>query len=388
MRSFTSLLTTKSKPLLRDLLNSSGPGFFEIYNRRFSTNRLPESKLAEYTHLAEMSDDISGHISRGLFEKIKPSSSKTKARVIDLQNSSVMQTRALDLELTKEDRFGQLILTSQDDMLVKYGSHGIVPSESKKPTDLLVQSLFIPKKSFGVLDIRNHTSFLIEAKNPTASFALSIANTVDVVAYDRQNIESMCSIETCVELPEDLARRVHIKIQDRIFSDRTNERFYEEVTSVVDKPTHYNSSSGTLMNFERVKFGVDNTTDSHYHPGDRRLHIYTIGKEAGVTLNFCGIAEDPNHRKDCEVYISFPPNSLCVLKFPAYTHHKFHGDFAADSVHPLDGAHIIDAVKHGTLPHGFLESATVFSPTEENQKRWNLSLPDKSTEVDTKSHTK
>jgi hypothetical protein len=172
-----------------------------------------------------------------------------------------------------------------------------------------------------------------------------------------------------VTIPEDVARVLHIKLQERIFTDNRKERFYEEVTSIVDKPTEHNKSSGTLMNFERVEFGVDKTTDSHYHPGDRRLHILTINKTAGVTLNFCGINENPDERKDCEVHLDFPKNSVMVLKFPAYTHHKFHGEFVCTSVHPRDGRNIIDALQSGTLSKGFLESATVFSSKEDSQEK-------------------
>jgi hypothetical protein len=144
------------------------------------------------------------------------------------------------------------------------------------------------------------------------------------------------------------------------------------VTSIVDKPTHFNKSSGTLMNFEksfqRKSVSNTNTTGSHYHPGDRRLHILTTNKKAGATLNFCGINEDPTKRKDCEVRLVFPKNSLSVLKFPGFTHHKFHGEFVCMSVHPMVGHNIIDAVQSGTLLKGFLESATVFSPTTTTKK--------------------
>jgi hypothetical protein len=55
------------------------------------------------------------------------------------------------------------------------------------------------------------------------------------------------------------------------------------------------------------------------------------------------------------------------------------------SVHPREGKNLIEAVQSGTLPMGFLESATVFSATEENQKKWNNSTMATDGEIDKNS---
>ncbi|MBP7709917.1 MAG: hypothetical protein KA100_02475 [Rickettsiales bacterium] len=368
-------LAKAANPILQRSLNSFRPGAFEIYARAISTGSVGEESV-KYTKIMEMSDDTARSAAQKFSSAmVVESQNSNRARVIDLKKTPVLQTRAMDVELRKQDRFGQLIVTSSDDMVVRYGDCGVAPSASIKPKDLLKYSLAIPKRSLGVLDVKNHVPFLVEAQNPSESFAIATSNTIEVKEYDRKEIESRCSVDVELELHEDIARLLLIKMQERIFSDHRKQRFHEEMTLVIDKPTEHNISSGTYMNFERRKYGVDNTTESHYHPGDRRLEILTIGKEAGVTLNFCGISENPDERKDCEVRLEFPPNAMSTLKFPAYVHHKFHGDFICTSVHTADGPNIINALKQGTLPDGFLASATVFSATEENQRQWNLSLP-------------
>lgn len=368
-----------NNPVLKDLLNTVSPGFSNIYSRHLSTSN--RNDLIDYTHMTEISGDDLEKTASCLAKKIKINPRLPITR-INLQDSQVMQTSLHDVELTESDRFGQILLASQEDILVHYGDTGISPSENVTPRDLLKYKFIVPKNSFGVLDIKNHTPFLIETKDATQSFALGASKLLNVVKYDLEEIKSRGSM-TSIELPESVSRMIHIKLQERIFSDRTNERFYQEMTAIADKPTESNTNSGTLMNFERLKFGIDNSTDLHYHPGDRRLHIFTIAKEAGVTLNFCGIAENPDKRKDCELRLDFPVNSMVVLKFPAYTHHKFHGDFACMSVHTMEGKNILNAVKMGTLPKGFLESATVFSP-KDNQDNWKMSIPnsDRKTSVD------
>jgi hypothetical protein len=102
--------------------------------------------------------------------------------------------------------------------------------------------------------------------------------------------------------------------------------------------------------------------------------------KSGVTLNFCGVNENPDDRKDSKVDIEFPKNSMMVLNFPLFTHHKFHGDFVCMSVHPKEGNKLIEATRSGTLPRGFLESATVFSQTSEDTEKWGISKPKNSTQ--------
>ncbi|MBL6664235.1 MAG: hypothetical protein ISQ34_00125 [Rickettsiales bacterium] len=176
-----------------------------------------------------------------------------------------------------------------------------------------------------------------------------------------------------IDIPPETAKILSINLQRAIYEDKNNEYFYEEVTAKKYSPTKYNRSSGTLMNFETDLLGVERRTESHYHPGERSLYIVTTNKTAGVTLNFCGIVESPDDRKDCEVKLEFPKNSILSLNFPPYTHHKFNGEFICMSIHPREGANLIESLENGTLPKGFLESATVFSPKGES---WRVSNPE------------
>ena len=363
---FTTFAAKAANPILNSLLNRVTPGFSSIYARNFSSSTGDD--LVKYTHMMNMDSGDVEKVAQTLQSKIKTLST-SGASSIDLRNAKAMKAASYDVEVSEGDDFGQILLGSADGISVRYGKAGITPSKDVSVDDLLNQELLIPRNSFGVLSIKNHVPFSIKPKNLDQTFAIAASALIKVDEYDRAKIEKMGSLEKVLSLPEDIARMVHIKLQERIFSDRNNEKFHEEVTSIVDKPTEYNRSSGTLMNFERRRFGADNTTDSHYHPGDRRLHIFTLGKEAGVTLNFCGISENPHERKDCEVRLDFPESSMVVLKFPAYTHHKFHGDFACISVHPIEGQNILEAVQSGTLKKGFLETATVFSPSKEGHEK-------------------
>ncbi len=374
-RSATSAFGARSvravNPEFGKFLNYIRPGFSSIYARNLSSSI--GDNLARYTHMMPISDDnYLESVSKTLQHQVKAGAA-SDIIMVDLRKPAVMQAIFCDVELEEEDKSGKLLLGSKDDITVRYGDVGINPSENVRAVDLLKYELRIPKESFGILSVRNHTPFMIDAKDVDKSFVMKApsitSKLVTVSDYGRREMEKLGSLENVVRLPEDISRMINIKLQDRIFSDRKNEKFYEEVTSIVDKPTEYNRSSGTLMNFERRRFGIDNTTDSHYHPGDRRLHIFTINKEAGVTLNFCGVCENPQNRKDCELKLDFPENSMVVLKFPAYTHHKFHGEFICVSVHPREGQNILEAVQSGTLQKGFLESATVFSSTEESHKK-------------------
>jgi hypothetical protein len=160
-----------------------------------------------------------------------------------------------------------------------------------------------------------------------------------------------------------------------IHEHRQKQKFHQETTFVAYAPTKYLKNSGTPMDFEGLLSG---TTPTHYHPGERSLYIFTTNKDAGVILNFCGIKESPGKRKDCEVKLAFKKNSLNVLNFPPFTHHKFYGEFVCISIHPREGENIIQALASGTIPVGFLEFATILSEEnkEENKKEeWSLSLP-------------
>ncbi len=360
--------------ILKQNLNRLTPGLHFIYKRHFA-NKLSANPLSPiyYTPLqSKISTEDMGRISQII--------NRNKSTILNLKEAKVLQVATEDIEISDDDKFGSIILASEGGFRVRYGDYGIMPSSLIKPLDLLNKDLEI-KEQFGVLNIRKHIPFLIEAKNPDQCLALNMAELSEV--YDYEINKSRFSLNVVCELKPEQAKQMSLALQNKIFYDKSNEYFYEEVTSKVYKPTIYNKSSGTLMNFANNDPMQDNKTASHYHPGERSLIIITTNKPSGVTLNFCGVAENPEHRKDCEQYVEFPKNSMLALNFPPYTHHKFHGEFDCLSIHPREGANLIEAVQSGTLPKGFLESATVFSKTDKDSEKWDISKPNQTNQYQT-----
>lgn len=361
-------------PILSKVLNSIKPGFANIYAKRPLTTT--SDNLVKYNFWPIDREEAIA-LSQGLFKKLYIPSSKLGRNPLNLEDAqTVFQTASYDIEIMEEDRFGKIMVISSDGMKLHYGNRGIIPSAKLSPRNLLNYQLEIPAHSQGVLNIRHHTPFLLESFNTKDSFALPFAQTFQINEFDEKRIIKKGLIRIDIPLGEDLAEKLRKTIKERIFNDPKKENFFEETTLMISKPNHYTQSSSTLMNFQEKTSGNSGTTNSHYHPGDRTLVIFNADESAGVTLNFCGIAENPDNRKDCESFLKFPNNSMFILDFPAYTHHKFHGQFACISSHPKDGPNIINTLESGNLSTGFLENATIFSETHEDQKKWHLSTPD------------
>ena len=365
------------------VLQTASPGFSQIYQtlrpaalevakRGFSTSsRLPPVVCT--TIKGNMDAEEAREFATKMSTKFRAMPLGSK---IDLgDRSTVLCVKNEDIELVDKDKYGQILVVSgSEDMEVRYGKFGVAPSASTPPLSLLEHSTPIPSNSVVVLDIQKHIPFLLDSQTPHNNFALASCQLDKTYEHD-ENVERY-SVDTVCKLEPEQAKQLSLALQTKIFYDRKNEYFYEEVTSRVYKPTDHNKSSGTLMNFTNHEPGTEKATATHYHPGERSLIIVTTGKKAAVTLNFSGIAENPDERKDCEKHIKFPENSITVLNFPAYTHHKFHGEFDCMSVHPREGANLIKAVQSGTLPRGFLESATAFSRTDKDLEKWDISIPD------------
>jgi len=238
---------------------------------------------------------------------------------------------------------------------------------------LLKHKCKIEAGTMGVLNIRQHVPFLISSEEPEKTVVLDLTELAEVLDHEKN--KNRYSMHTVCNLEPDDAKRLTLELQTKIYRDYKKENFYEEVTSRVYPPTTFNPSSGTLMSFEAVDINAQKgeATAMHYHPGQRSLHIITTNKAAGVTLNFCGIAENPDEREDSKVHLDFPNNSMIVLNFPPYAHHKFHGEFVCLSVHPREGKNLIEKLRSGDLEGGFLESATVFSKNNQDKDQWNVS---------------
>lgn len=358
----------KSKNLFTQTLIRFCPAFPHIHKRNLSQSleRLPNLSISYSILKQDMSE-------QEMEDMLKlPKAMIAKNSLLDIEAKKVFEVRTEDIEKSESDKFGSIIIITDSEAKVKYGDCGVKPSETKTPLELLKNSLAIPARSLGVLNIKKHTPFLIETENKK-SVILNTAELQEVLNH-KENIKQG-SLTTVCKLESEDAKKLTLDIQRKIYRDNNKEYFYEEVTSVVYKPTLSNPSSGTLMNFEANDPKENKTTAMHYHPGQRSLHIITANKAAGVTLNFCGVNENPDERKDSEVYIEFPKNCMVVLNFPSYTHHKFHGEFVCMSVHPKEGHNLIEALQSGKLEGGFLESATVFSNADQNQEQWKISIP-------------
>ena len=293
---------------------------------------------------------------------------RIKSRAMPQQRSpqeKVMMVNIQDM-LRSEDRYCSLLVFSGGESVVKYGKAGIAPSENVGVKDLLVFEKPIPK-GVTMLDIGHSVPFTISSERAKELFVIN--TSIDPLKEAPSHEENLkrYSLHTACDLPYDLSKRLSIEIQRKIFSDRDNEEFYQEMTSVVTPPTELLKSSATWMNFEQRQMDVLNSTDTHFHPGSRLLIIFTTSKKAGATLNFCGISESPEDRPDCEVKLKFEPNKIQVLHFGEEVHHRFEGDFVCLSIHPKDSDSIIKALKEGKLPEGFLERATIFSQSSKNQ---------------------
>lgn len=262
-----------------------------------------------------------------------------------------------DIESSKKSKSGQILAFNfGKDTEFWYGDYGISTSnKNPRPQDLLQHKLILPRNYFTAIDIRKNTVFLHE--NHKDLFLIGNPEHIyEVLPYQEKIKQGF--LTKIVEFLPNVAESVHSEIKNQILRDPTKERFYEETTKPIIKPTNFNKSSQTLMDFSEKQ---EETTAMHYHPGERELIVFTTDKPSGVVLNFCGIMENPDEHPECKNELKFPPNSMVVLKFPPYTHHKFCGSFVCTSIHPREGKNIIEAVQSGNIKGGFLESATVMS---------------------------
>lgn len=346
---------------IKSILNRFGPAYYAIYQSRSFSNLYKNVNLVEFIKLSDSLD-----IDLEKFKRTKNYANSLKG-AFGIKNKEVIKVSNNDIDIDSHDIFGAITLLSKDDITIRYGERGLEPSSGILPIDLLKKSLIIPANSFGVLHVQRHVPFLIDANIETT--IMESGDQFKKVLTFEENINKF-SLLLLADLPHPVSKVISINLQKRIYEDEKKERFYEEMTSKVFLPDKSMDNSGTLMNFDYADEDIEKRTDHHYHPGDRVLLISSGNRESGVILNFCGVNENPKDRKDCEVKLNFKKNSLSILRFPAFTHHKFTGDFVCLSVHPKEGKNIIEAVQSGTLPKGFLESATVFSG-KENQP-WNI----------------
>ncbi len=288
---------------------------------------------------------------------------------IDMTEGVVSRFCRNDVVSSEQDKYSQIIISSTQNVEVRYGEEGLSPSNEVKPKDLLKHKILLPARFYGILDIKNHVPFQIIPSDITNTIVMPLSEVEKVYPHE-ENIRRF-SLNVILEMNHDDAVRMNLGLRMKIYNDQKKEHFFEEITSRVYPPTDSNKSSGTLMDFSAEDVDLDKSTAMHFHPGERSLHIITTNKRSGVTLNFCGVSENPDLRKDTSQFIEFPRNSYLVLNFPAYTHHKFHGDFVCLSVHPREGKNLINAVRSDKISGGFLEFATVFSSQDARNEGWS-----------------
>ena len=274
---------------------------------------------------------------------------------LDIEESSEFLIQ--DTESSKKSKSGQILAFNfGKDTELWHGDYGISTSNNNpKPENLLKHKLILPKNYFTAIDIRKNTVFFPE-KHKDLFLIGNPEQIYEVLPVEEKKKQGSLTMVT--EFLPDVAEAASAELRHKILRNPKKEKFFEETTLPIIKPTSHTKSSQTLMDFSEKQ---EETTAMHYHPGERELIIFTTDKPAGVVLNFCGIMENPDEHPECEKQFEFPPNSMVVLKFPPYTHHKFLGSFVCTSVHPREGKNIIEAVQSGNIKGGFLESATVMS---------------------------
>ena len=278
-----------------------------------------------------------------------------------IENKKVLQFAPEDIILSKNEGSTTIIAISRDGFKLRYGNPGIATKKGQSPSDLLTKACEVSKKFFGMIVFQKHVPFQFNLPNTQHNIIIPTTKLRKVLSLEHNS--KRYSLETICPLQEDDAKRLSIEIQRRIHNDPKKQKFYEEETAIIFKPSEGLEASGTLMSFEDDE-DITKTTDSHMHPGQRTLVLYTKNKASGVILNHCGPYENPNQRKDCETKLHFPKNSILVLNFPAYTHHKFYGNFECLSIHPQEGKNVIANIRNGEKledQKGFLEGATIFS---------------------------
>jgi len=373
--------TTKASLTLRQqvLLNGIKPGLASIAQKRLfsSDDNLHKHSEERFVRYTTISEDAS------VFERIK--SATDGAHVKDgkkftkasLQQQKVMIGKPGDVELRENDAYSKILVVSKSKatlpLTIRYGGRGVAPSPTKTPEQLLERSFTLPKGEVGIVGIRNHVPFSFDSASEDEAEILPLDDLRVVKEYDREEIEQRSSMTKVLELPNYIARTINAEMVKKVCSDTKHEDFYEETTLPLIKPDATNQSSETAMIFDYEEGIGKHATKSHYHPGDRVLYVFTTNVPSGVTLNHCGINEDPNKCPHTAVHYDFPPNSLIILRFEESNHPRFKGKFTCISGHPKDGKNIIENIGKGNA--GFLASATVFSQENGNVDIWDADLP-------------
>ncbi len=289
---------------------------------------------------------------------------------IAAKESQVISYEARGNDINAEDGVGLVVFSGNDHpIIVEYGDRGVRPFEGASMSSCFKHKLQISEGTVGVLRVENYVPFSLKSEGENKD-NIVVADSLLRKLPERMKIEEQYSLTEVLssQLPVDMAKVLSLSLQQRIHMNKDLERFFAEVTLTLDKPTTVLPNSATAMNFEELE--SKESTDMHWHPGDRVLLIIATGKECGADLNFCGVNEDPKARQDLAKKVTFPKNSISLIRFPGGTHHKFFGDFVCISFHPEEGQEMINFLASGKkFPEGFLSKMTVVSGGKEVEMR-------------------
>ena len=254
----------------------------------------------------------------------------------------------------------KIITSAKEPLIINYGKQGLSPNNScPKPDNLLTDKLELPLGSH-IVSIPALTPFNFETSCKQTLLMPVEGAYITNIPHVKHALNAM-ETQKLYEFEPRIAEMISAQLALEIFSNPHKQKFYEEDTSIKMVPSNENHSSGTLMRF-KGKQAAEDTTPTHFHPGERCLFIFTTEQPASATLSSCGIYENPNDASSPKRTLDFSPNSLHILRFPPYTHHKFHGEFLAFSVHPYETPDVIAKMYQAKDNEGgFLGMSTILS---------------------------
>lgn len=340
-------------PRLRGVLNSFGANTYNAFITHRSKTSKADDLVISFVPLVTFSED--SELQK--FQKLYYQNGKNRFNPGD---RGINYFSIDDIGYKK----GQMIIGSLDDIEIKFGEPGIMARKGQTKKELLPFTKHIEGGTIGMLEVGRQVPFSIKMSNN--SLAIAIEEMKKFPSFS-ENI-NRCSMHVLNKnkLPDKVSGSISHSLRYNIYNNLKNERFGNEITLPIYKADGENRSSSILMNFVGIDKEIENS-DTHYHPGERVLYIFTEDSDSGVTINLCGINEIPDDRPDLRKSYNFPKNSIIVLKFPALAWHQFKGRFVCISNHPKEGENFIHAVKNNSLTDGYLTTATVF--VEEKSKK-------------------
>ncbi len=138
------------RAILARVFNVVDPRLGGFYNRSFSSLK---NDLGNASYRSFNSHDAE------LVQRLKVVAEEASLQRISSANKQVMKTVRYEPISKHEDNFGKIVIGSKDDVVVRYGDCGILPSNDVRPDDLLKYKLVIPKEDLGILTLRHHTPF-------------------------------------------------------------------------------------------------------------------------------------------------------------------------------------------------------------------------------------